>query len=161
MSVTWNKKNFYARGIVQRHKDRRVKYFTIHQYETREKAEAAADKWVREQLREMPEKMSSKNRMTHRNSSGHVGVHLHPQVIRKPSGEEYEYFSWISKWPGCPLRGGVKWATKTLGYDDAYVLAVLCRRMETINRRQVFEAFERIKGKAEYNAISKLRGDAA
>jgi hypothetical protein len=161
MSVTWNNEHRCARGVVQRHNDRRVKYFTIREHETREKAEAAAQRWLREQLRELPEKMSSKNRMTRRNSSGVVGVHLHRQVVAKTSGEEYEYSSWISKWPDCRFRGGVKWPTKTLGDDDAYVLAVLCRRMETINRQEVFGAFERIKGETEYQAILKLRNDAA
>ena len=142
---------------MQRSKDRRVRYFPVREYGSRANAKAAAEKWVRRQLREMPDKLESKGRMTSRNSSGVVGVHRHCQLITKRRGKEHEYFSWVAKWPGCPLRGGVKWPVKTLGEDKAFVLAVLCRRMETTNRRRVFAAFEGIRNKAGFRAILRLR----
>ncbi len=45
-------------------------------------------------------------RMTARNRSGVVGVHLRSDSIRKASGKEYEYRFWVARWPGCRLKAG-------------------------------------------------------
>ena len=136
-------------------------YFYFGEKKSEADALADATKRWKELRKSLPVLLTSKNRMSSRNSSGVVGVHRQRQVVTKLSGEEYEYFSWISRWPGCQLHGGVKWPTKSRGEDEAFVLAVLCRRMETTNRDRVIEALAAIRDKAEFKTILKLRKYAA
>jgi hypothetical protein len=149
------------RILITRGKQKTQEYFYFGNKKSEADALAEAIKRWKELRKSLPIMLTSKDRMTSRNSSGVVGVHRHRQVITKLSGEEYEYFYWISKWPGCQLHGGVKWPTKTLGEDEAFVLAVLCRRMETTNRDRVIEALEGIRDKTEFKTILKLRKYAA
>jgi hypothetical protein len=144
---------------IQRQGDRRQKNFTLEEYGTWKAAEAVAARWVRRQIKALPPAVSSKNRLTWRNSSGVVGVHLYRQVICKRSGRKYRYRFWISNWPGCELSGGVKWSINAHGNDDTFVLAVLCRRMETVDRARVLKALTAMRRKPTYRAILKLRRD--
>ena len=156
-NVTRNKENRCVRAKVLRSGDDRIRYFTLKQHGTWEAAEEAAEKWVQAQLKELPKLQSSKDRKTTRNTSGVVGVHLHHQVVRKPNGNEYEYYSWVAKWPGCKFRGGVKWPVTTFGDDEAFALAVLCRRMEVETRYRILEALDEIRDTPEHKNILKLR----
>jgi len=100
-----------------------------------------------------PKPRSPKGRMTKANTSGEVGVNPAKSVVEKPNGNIYEYQSWVAHWPGCPHAGGVKWASLKNTDDGAYVLAVLCRRMETINRGAVEEAMIEAKRTGLYEKI--------
>ena len=51
------------------------KNFTLAKYGTWAKAEAAAQRWVKVQLKTLPPVDSGKGRMTKRNESGFVGVY--------------------------------------------------------------------------------------
>ncbi|MBA3961180.1 MAG: hypothetical protein H0X40_04660 [Chthoniobacterales bacterium] len=95
--------------------------------------------------------------MTARNSSGVVGVHPRTELIRKPSGKEYEYYYWVSRWPGCKLKAGVKWPIHKFGDDDAFVLAVLCRRWGTEIRDRVIAEFMDTVDAKRYKQILSLR----
>ena len=134
------------------------KNFTLKQYGTWNKAEIAAKKWRRAQLKVLPEiVMNSKNRMTSRNQSGKVGVHLARSFRRKRKGRDYEYWRWIARWPGCPYTGGIGWSILSLGDDDAFALAFLSREMETISRPKVLGELERIYGGKRHKEIMKLK----
>ncbi|MGI8435898.1 MAG: hypothetical protein ACR2NX_03200 [Chthoniobacterales bacterium] len=126
---------------VQRQRTRHQEAFPIKEHGSWEFAEKAADVWIRRMERTLPPPITAKNLMTRRNSSGVVGVHPRHEVIRKASGKEYEYYYWVSRWPGCRLKAGVKWAIHTFGDDDAFVLAVLCREMEVDSRERVIDEF--------------------
>jgi hypothetical protein len=142
---------------IHRNGTRHQKNFSLREYKTWEAAKRAGGEWVKEQLKKLPPRTFSKGLMTVRNTSGAVGVYRHRQVIRKPSGQEYEYYSWVARWPGCKFKGGVKWSILQFGDDDAFVLAVLCRQMEAENSTRVMEAWESISGTKEYRAILTLR----
>jgi hypothetical protein len=161
MHVTRNEREKYVMARIMRKAKLHQKNFTLKQFGTWEAAEAAARKWRDAQLEFLPpSEMNAKGRkdvMTSRNHSGVVGVHLARRLLRKKNGREYEYWRWIAEWPGCPFSGGVGWSIRTLGDDDAFALAVLCRRMETISRRKVLEGLERIYGTAEHEAIMTLK----
>ena len=140
---------------IQRQKLRLQANFGLSKYKTWARAERAAKSWLRRKLPTLPTAISSKDRMTRRNTSGVVGVHPAYHVIRRRR-KTYEYFKWVSRWPGCKLAGGVGWSTNKHGDDEAWVLAVKCRRMENENREDVISAMSRISPKA-YSAILKLR----
>lgn len=78
-------------------------------------------------------------------------------VLRKPTGQEYEYWRWTAKWPGCKNSGGVSWYISRFGDDDAFVLAALTRRMESINRPEIIAKLEAIRGKQDYEDILALK----
>ena len=124
--------------------------FTLRKYKTWKAAEAAAMKWVRKKLRELPPETARKGRMTKRNSSGVVGVW--PSIDRHYQGDRvYEYCRWGGRWPECELKGGIRWSVKTYGDNDAFVLACLAVKYETVDRDWLLKKLKRIRGKKEYN----------
>src|SRR5438477_5575783 len=138
---------------IQRQLVRLQANFGLGKYKTWAQAERAAKKWLRKKSPTLPVAISSKNRMTGRNTSGVVGVHPHYHTIRRRR-KMYEYFNWVSRWPGCKLAGGVRWSTNKYGDEEACVLAVKCRRMENENRDDVIDAFARMSPNA-YSSILK------
>jgi hypothetical protein len=51
----------------------------------------------------------------------------------------------------------VKWPVQAYGEDDAFVLAVLSRRLETDDRETVLSEFMRIADRKPYREILALR----
>ena len=117
------------------------------------KAEEAARTRRDELLPSMPERDFGKGRVTKRNTSGVVGVSLGQRVVTTAAGGQTTYARWISQWPECPRRGGMPWSVLTFGEDDAFVLAVLSRQLESVNRDEVLAALKKIKGKKAYKDI--------
>src|ERR1700682_3447086 len=60
---------------IQRQKLRLQANFGLSKYKTWARAERAAKSWLRRKLPTLPTAISSKDRMTRRNTSGVVGVH--------------------------------------------------------------------------------------
>lgn len=156
---TRNHAENYVMARVQRQRTRHQEVFPLKMHGSWETAEQAADVWIRKMERTLPPPITAKNLMTRRNSSGVVGVHPRHEVIRKPNGKEYEYDYWVSRWPGCRLKAGVKWAIHTYGDEDAFVLAVLCRELENDSRERVIEEFMTGVGDARYQQILKRRSE--
>lgn len=131
------------------------KNFALKDYGSWEAAEAAASAWIDKQKKILPpSQMNAKDRMTSRNRSGVVGVYLSRQVIRRPSGKEYEYWRWTARWPGCPQSGGVSWQIgESLEEDDAFALAVLSRQMESTDRYHIMSELARIYGSKRHLKI--------
>jgi len=142
---------------VMRHNQRHQKNFTLKEYGSWEKAEKAASIWVKGREKNLPPRLSSKNRMTHRNNSGVVGVRLDQNIKRKKTGAVYEYWRWVASWPGCPLNGGLGWSINKFGDKDAFVLAVLSRRKETIDRDVLVNELRKIKASEEYQEILSIK----
>lgn len=160
MAWTHFTRNYAERCVtarIQRRLNRLQANFSLKKYKTWQRAERAAKKWLRRTIPVLPRAISSKNRMTRRNTSGVVGVHPHYHTIRRRH-RTYEYFNWVSRWPGCKFTGGVRWSINKFGEDDAWVLAVLCRRMETEDRERVVAVVSSMSTRA-YGNILKLRKD--
>lgn len=157
LDVTWNEPNGCAMGRVMRQGVRHQRNFSLKEFGSREAAEKAAAAWVRQKIKELPPETPRKGRMTASNRSGVVGVWLVPVRINKPDGRRYEYWRWTANWPKCPHAGGVSWYVHQYGDEDAFVLAVLARRMETVDRAAVLARFEVIDGSPEYRAILDAR----
>ncbi len=134
--------------------------FPLSQHKTWEKAEKAAQKWVKDTLPTLPPSARRAGRMTSRNTSGVVGVWRASTTVRKANGKNYRYNRWVARWPGCPLRGGVFWGAAEYGEDGAFVLACLTREMETADRDEVLAKYEKVaKTKKFQSYLEKRKGD--
>ena len=123
------------------------------------KAERAALDWVSEMKQQLPGMHESRyDSMTSRNQSGVVGVYLRKTTMKKPNGNEYEYWSWMARWPGCDKKGGVRFnMNKSVSDEDSFCLAVLARRLKITDKARVFAEYERIKGSKAHKDILKKK----
>lgn len=149
------------RSVVARiHRQKKCyqKQFTLKVYGTWKAAEDAAKEWVAMTLPTLPKRLSSKNLVTKRNQSGVVGVHYTNGYRMLKNGNKIPYPSYISRWVGCPV--GVSWMFNTYGGEDnAFIHAVMCRRMETMDREVVEKAVREISnfGKTQILSLLKIR----
>ena len=145
MNLTKNRQEKCVVARVMRQTKLYQKNFSLKKYGTWSQATRAAKQWLKRTLRKLPPKIesSSKGRMTRRNHSGVVGVHRTPGIVRKPNGNVYECPRWVARWPGCKFRGGLGWSVKQFEEEGAFVLAVLSRKHETINRDTISKGLNR------------------
>jgi hypothetical protein len=141
--------NVSSKSFVYRHPNyhrRKSVLFSYAHGGDRESAKAKAIAYAIEKdaILGPPPPRSPEGRMSRCNTSGFVGVNPGDKPIRKPSGIEYTYYHWKAEWIGCPNSGGVAWQCKTLTDDGAYVLAVLTRRLRTVNRGRMLEELKAI-----------------
>lgn len=156
LTENWREKTVMAR--IMRRGKLHQQNFSLKQHGSWKAARKAAQEWVKDKLEILPTSvMNAMDRMTSRNHSGVVGVHLARHNFRKPNGREYIYWRWVARWPGCPLKGGVSWSVLTLGDDDAFALAVLSREKEESNRKKVFSTLARIYGTTRHEKIMALK----
>ena len=159
--VTRNKSTKCWLARIRRHKHNYSQYFFDKDWDDKESARQEALKWYANMLATLPPKISTKGIFTKRNKSGVVGVRLAKEVQNKPSGAQFIYWCWTANWPGCPKRGGVDWRTHVHGDNDSFVSAVLCRRMETTDKKRVHNALLAVKATSEYMDILKLKKQSA
>lgn len=153
LHVTRNYESKCVQARVMRQKKLYQENFTLKECGTWEEAERAAKKWVNEKLPSLPPKMSSKGRVTRRHRSGEVGVYYNPGIAKRPNNRVYEYPRWIADWPGCPFSGGLQWSIRQFECDGAFVLAVLARRQEKVDRDRLLDYFSSIIGTPEHTEI--------
>jgi hypothetical protein len=158
MYLTKNTKEKCVMARVMRQAKLYQANFSLKKYGTWAKATRAAKQWLNTTLPTLPPKVesSSKDRMTWRNHSGKVGVHRTPGIVRKRKGNVYECPRYVARWPGCKYRGGLSWSVKQFEEEGAFVLAVLARERETINRDKILAEFESILGTKRYKDIGAL-----
>ena len=156
MHVTRNIPNKTVRAQIKRQHTPHVQYFGLAEYGTWEKAEAAAHKWVKAKLAELPDPVPMKDRMTRRNTSGVVGVRL-ADATRRKNGNVYPDWRWVAFWDGCPYAGGTGWSVNKYGDERAFVTACLARKLESVDREELDALCAKIKGSKEYRDILKLK----
>jgi hypothetical protein len=160
-NITRNLESKCIMARVNRHGKRHQRNYTLKQYGTYDAAERAAKKWIGGMKKVLPPPGTTKNIITSRNSSGVVGVWLARNVKRKPNGLEYEYWRWMAFWPNCPFTGGLGWSINKHGDSDAFVLAVLSRKRESIDRNRILLELERLRGTEDYDNIIAIKNQAA
>ena len=133
--------------------------FTLKQFGSYEAATAAAREWVNLRLLELPPPSPSKGRLTHRNTSGVVGVRL-ADATRHKNGNVYPDWRWVANWPRCERVGGVGWSVKHYGDDRAFVSAFIARANESSDRLEVESMYLRILNSSEYADILKLKNQS-
>jgi hypothetical protein len=138
---------------IARQRTKHQQNFPIKKYGSWEAAEEAALEWLDSIAPNLPPPENGTDRMTPRNTSGVVGIHLKRHFMRKPSGAEYEYLYWNANWTDCPFSGGVSWPIHRHGDDDAFCLAVLCRKLKSNRRPEILEELDGIRGTPEHLEI--------
>ena len=141
--------------IVRQHQ-RHQQNFLISEYRTWERATAAARKWVKAKLAELPDPVERAGRKTARNTSGVVGVRL-ADATRRKDGKVYPDWRWVAFWTGCPKSGGLGWSVNKYGDAQAFVSAYVARSMELVDRAAVDAEVKRLKGSPEYRAIVRMK----
>ena len=152
--VTRNEQTKCWLARIRRHRKSTSEYFRDNdkKWGGKEGAHQAALQWYAKKLAAAPLKLTRKNVLTERNTSGVVGVHYSQHIIKR-GDRRYESKSWVAQWPGCPHSGGLSWSISYYGANESYVLAVLSRRAESISRRKIIEEMDAIKGTQEYKDI--------
>jgi hypothetical protein len=152
MNTTKNKVSKCVMARIMRRGKTIQKNFTLRQYKTWPKAQAAADKWVASVKKELPPISPAKGRMSKRNSSGIVGVW--PRMTTYGKGENMKYYCrWYARWPECPLKGGVSFSADQYGDDEAFAMAYLARTHETIDREWVLKKFKTFQKTKKYQEV--------
>ncbi|PNS07670.1 hypothetical protein [Solilutibacter silvestris] len=120
--------------------------FSLVEFGTWAKAQAAASEWLDEVKATLPEAASTRDLMTARNASGVVGVML--KTLERGGDTSY---SWHAFWPG--HTSGTRWGIDKYGDNGAFVRACLSRKLETADRDEVENAFAAVKGTAQYRSL--------
>jgi len=144
-----------ARVMRQRH--RYQENFSLKQYGSWEKAEAAARRWINAFIKTLPPEVPREGRMTKKNRSGAVGVYRSPGIVKKKNGKIYSCPRWVARWPRCPLRGGLSWSVKQYGEEGAFVLSKLGLNKKSINRTKLLTDLDSILDTEEYENIVALK----
>ena len=156
MHLTINEPMQCVMARIVRQRQRHQKNFLLSEYRTWERATAAARKWVKATLAELPEAIALKDRKTTRNTSGVVGVRL-ADATRRKDGKVYPDWRWVAFWTGCPKSGGLGWSVNKYGDSRAFVSAYIARRLELTDRDAVDAEVDRLRGTPEYRAIVRLK----
>ena len=158
MYLTKNVQEKCVMARVMRQKKMHQGNFTLKEYGTWPNAIRAAKRWLNKTLPTLPPKLVSKDRMTSRNHSGVVGVYRSPGIVRKRNGNVYVCPRWVARWPGCKYHGGLSWSVKQFEEEGAFVLAVISRKRETINRDAILTEVDSILGTKKCKEIlSKMQ----
>src|SRR5947209_19063554 len=120
MNVTRNVEERYVRAKIMRQRKLHQEYFTLRQYGTWKKAEAAAKAWLRKKIKTLPPPIPREGMMTKKNTSGVVGVYRSAGRVKKPNGNVYNCPRWVARWPGCRFSGGLSWSVKQFEEDGAF-----------------------------------------
>ena len=152
MHLTINEPMQCVMARIVRQRQRHQKNFLLSEYRTWERATAAARKWVKATLAELPEAIGLKDRKTTRNTSGVVGVRL-ADATRRKDGKVYPDWRWVAFWTGCPKSGGLGWSVNKYGDKVAFVSAYIARQLELVDRDAVDAEVKRLKGTPEYRTI--------
>ncbi|EMI53598.1 hypothetical protein [Rhodopirellula sallentina] len=127
---------------ISRNGNRVNKYFSDSKFGGKRKAFVAAKEAYQDLLEEMgPPENSTRNRLTSRNSTGVVGVHVAYSQDNRYPGCAYSAYcaSWVTE-DGRREKASFAW--NKYGQDHAFELAVLAREQQITDRDQVVALFE-------------------
>ncbi|MFG0290965.1 MAG: pathogenesis-related transcriptional factor and ERF protein [Rhodopirellula sp. JB044] len=127
---------------ISRNGNRVNKYFSDSKFGGKRKAFVAAKEAYQELLEEMgPPENSTRNRLTSRNSTGVVGVHVAYSQDNRYPGCAYSAYcaSWVTE-DGRREKASFAW--NKYGQDRAFELAVLAREQQMTDRDEVVALFE-------------------
>ncbi len=124
--------------------------FSLVEFGTWAKAQAAASEWLDEAKATLPAAGNARDRMTARNTSGVVGVML--KTLERDGDTSY---AWHAFWPG--HTSGTRWGIDKYGDNGAFVRACLSRQLESANRDKIEDAFLAVKGTAQYRNMLRSK----
>ncbi len=148
-----NRRGYMVR--IARSGNRIHQYFSDSKYGGKRKALAAAKSAYEELLEELgPAENSTRDKLTSRNTTGVVGVHVaYSQDNRYPGCEYYAYCaSWVTE-DGKREKASFAW--NKYGEDQALQLAILARQQQITDREQVVAMYERSAAGKRTKRVSK------
>ena len=141
---------------VQRAGKMHQRYFPLSRYGGWESAIDAAQVWLRALLAQLPLIAAQRERLTVRNRSGVAGVHFRSGKRLLKNGLMGEYPGYVARWPGA--KAGVRWMFSTHGREEnAFLLACLCRRLETPSRILVGAALRALTPAQRADLLARRR----
>lgn len=144
---------------ISRRGNRVNRYFADTTWGGKRKALAAAKQAYADLLEELgPAESATRGRLTSRNTSGIVGVHLAYTLDKRYSGAEYYAYcaSWITE-DGHREKASFAW--KKYGEDRSLQLAIIARERQLTDHDQVVAIYERSGAakKSKHKAKASLR----
>ncbi len=130
---------------ISRGSEKRSRFFSDSAHggkaKSKKKAEACYQDWVKE----MVAPGSTRDKLTKRNSSGVVGVHLAHEVdSRYP---DCQYVSYVASWLSASgQRRNVRFLVNKYGKKAALNLATLARENKVSDREQLHALYEKVYG---------------
>jgi hypothetical protein len=131
---------------ITRGSEKRSRFFSDSSHggkaKSRKKAEACYQDWVKE----MVAPASTRDKLTKRNATGVVGVHLAKEVdSRYP---DCQYVSYVASWLGSNgKRRNVRFLVNKYGKKVALQLATIARKHQQADRERVYALYEKAHGK--------------
>ncbi len=154
-----NRRGYMVR--IARGGNRIHQYFSDSKYGGKRKALAAAKAAYADLLEELgPAESSTRDKLTSRNTTGVVGVHVaYSQDNRYPGCEYYAYCaSWVTE-DGKREKASFAW--NKYGQDVALELAILARQEQITDRDQVLAMYERSGASKRTRRASKASKQSA
>ena len=125
--------------------ERRSRFFSDKTHggkaKSKKKAEACYQAWVAE----MDPPISTRNKITKRNSTGVVGVHLATES--DPRYIDCQYVSYVASWmTGDRERCNIRFLVNKYGKKNALALATIARDNLCTDREKIIELYEKANG---------------
>ena len=125
--------------------ERRSRFFSDKTHggkaKSKKKAEACYQSWVAE----MEPPISTRDKITKRNSTGVVGVHLATES--DPRYTDCQYVSYVASWMSEDrVRRNIRFLVNKYGKKNALALATLARENQCTDREKVIAMFEKANG---------------
>lgn len=125
--------------------ERRSRFFSDKTHggkaKSKKKAEACYQSWVAE----MEPPISTRDKITKRNSTGVVGVHLATES--DPRYTDCQYVSYVASWMSEDrVRRNIRFLVNKYGKKNALALATLARENQCTDREKVIAMFEKASG---------------
>ena len=125
--------------------ERRSRFFSDKTHggkaKSKKKAEACYQAWVAE----MQPPISTRDKITKRNSTGVVGVHLATET--DPRYTDCQYVSYVASWmTEDKQRRNIRFLVNKYGKKNALALATIAREKQCTDREKVMAMFEKANG---------------
>jgi hypothetical protein len=132
-------------------------YFSDKKLGGKRKALAAAKERYAQLYDELgPVENATKDLLTHRNTTGKVGVHIAYSYETRWANNEY--FAYCASWKDAEgNRKKINFSWNKYGKKEAFELACVARDHEITDRDQVVELREKLKARAEKSATRKAK----
>lgn len=131
---------------ISRGAERRSRFFSDSSHGGKAKSKKLAEACYQEWVKEMSPPGSTRDKLTKRNGTGVVGVHLAKEVdSRYPT---CQYVSYVASWLGDDgKRRNVRFLINRYGKKVALQLAALARKHQLSEREKVHALYEKSHGK--------------
>lgn len=132
-------------------------FFSDSRFGSRSKARHAAEQRYQELIEEHgPANMSMKDKLTKRNTTGLVGIHIVHGIDNRWPGCEYWAYcaSWVNE---DRTRGKISFSWNKYGEKDALELAMMARKHEITDRQKLVNMLERRKASQKKSKAVKRR----